>query len=109
MVLTSTRLPRILAKRIRGARIRSFVAGLLIVILTLPIAGSVLAVTVDELEDQIKEKQAQITKLQKEADTYKKTIGQQQEYASGIQAQISNFNAQIGQLESQGNPTKTTI
>lgn len=94
MVLTST---------------RSLIAGLLICILTLPMAGSVLAVTVDELELQIKEKQKQIGELQKEADAYKKTIGQQQEYASGIQAQISNFNAQIGQLESQVNLTNRQI
>lgn len=91
------------------APLRPLLAGFLLCILGLPIAGSVLAATVDELEEQIKEKQKEIAELQKEADSYKQTINQHQDYASSLQAHINNFNAQIGALQSQVNLTNSQI
>lgn len=89
--------------------IRAVIAALLIAVLSLPAAGSALALTVEELEEQIKQKQKEIEELQKEADQYQETIHKHEEEATTLQSYITAYNRQISGLQSEVNLTTRQI
>lgn len=64
---------------------------------------------VDDLQQAIEEKEAEIEKLRKEADLFKENIKTRQEFAGSLEEQIGAFNADINQLHLQIDLTQREI
>ncbi len=70
-----------------------------LVFLVLPLVGR--AISVEELEKQVQDKQNQITELQKQVDAYKTTVRTKQGEQLSLKNQIGVLESQISKLETE--------